>query len=479
MAKAQRVRQSASLSAGHPVNAPSPHHTLIEFFSGGGLARIGFGPNWNVLLANDICPDKAKTYIRNFGDGELIVGDVGDLRAVDLPQATVWWASFPCQDHSTAGLKTGFDGVRGSTVFLVVKRLKAAKRLGRAPAIVALENVTGLATGGGEDFRLLVNQLTSCGYRVGAVVGDAADWVPQSRQRVFIVAVRVDVDPIGLSLDGPSSHWHPPFLTRAVAELRGSAAEKWIWWNVPVPRPHRKTLADIVEDVKPTAWFKASFADCVVSMLDTTGAARLRKLRDTGTPRFAAVYQKTQVTKFADGTETRKQVTTLRADTAYAMLASTTGSARQRLAEVTGDRIRVREFTTREFGRLMGVPETYVLPNRLCPALKVLGDAVAVPVVRHLVASLIEPLLASAERGSSDRKQPPPAAGSRRPVKDRTTGLLLGLLPGEYQRVKEAAANDEVPLSRWAIDAISAYMITKGLPPLEVYKRSRRKTASK
>ena len=57
-------------------------------------------------------------------------------------------------------------------------------------------------------------------------------------------------------------------------------------------------------------------------------------------------------------------------------------------------RVRARLLTGREGARLMGLPEDYVLPSGSTAALKVLGDGVAVPVVRALAEQILEPLLA-------------------------------------------------------------------------------------
>jgi DNA (cytosine-5)-methyltransferase 1 len=70
-----------------------------------------------------------------------------------------------------------------------------------------VENVTGLLTShGGKDFDAVCGALAACDYRVGAVVIDAALFVPQSRERVFIIGVSSDADvPAGLVAGGPTA----------------------------------------------------------------------------------------------------------------------------------------------------------------------------------------------------------------------------------------------------------------------------------
>ena len=84
--------------------------SFLEFFAGGGMARIGLGPRWRCAFANDVDAQKCAAYRDNFGGGELIEGDIAALTLADLPgpQADLAWASFPCQDLSLAGARGGW-----------------------------------------------------------------------------------------------------------------------------------------------------------------------------------------------------------------------------------------------------------------------------------------------------------------------------------------------------------------------------------
>ena len=85
--------------------------TFYEFFAGGGMARAGLSASWQCLFANDICEKKAASYRENFGGDHLVVGDVFNVRASQLPgRADLAWGSFPCQDLSLAGAGRGLDG---------------------------------------------------------------------------------------------------------------------------------------------------------------------------------------------------------------------------------------------------------------------------------------------------------------------------------------------------------------------------------
>ncbi len=169
--------------------------TFYEFFAGGGMAREGLGPTWKCLLANEIDSKKASTYTANWGEGEpkacneLIERDVAKLKVSDIPApADLSWASFPCQDLSLAGGYAGLKGGRSGTFWPFWQLMKGLKRQGKAPFLIVLENVCGALTShGGEDFAQLGKAITDAGYRFGAVVIDAAAFLPQSRPRLFII----------------------------------------------------------------------------------------------------------------------------------------------------------------------------------------------------------------------------------------------------------------------------------------------------
>jgi DNA (cytosine-5)-methyltransferase 1 len=159
------------------------------------MARAGLGEGWTCVFANDFDAKKAESYRRNWGGDGLCVGDVVKVTTAQLPgRADLVWASFPCQDLSLAGAGAGLEGKRSGTFWSFWSLMKALRAEGRAPATIVLENVCGALTShGGKDFESICKALAGEGYRFGSLVIDAALFLPQSRPRLFIVAVREDM----------------------------------------------------------------------------------------------------------------------------------------------------------------------------------------------------------------------------------------------------------------------------------------------
>ncbi len=170
---------------------PTVGKTFAEFFAGIGLMRIGLErAGWQIAFANDIDEDKWQMYREHFGDtGEFIVDDVHKIDAVTVPSIALATASFPCNDLSLAGARKGLAGEHSSAFwgFMEVLTKMGAKR----PPMVLLENVTGFLTShDGNDFRDALLALNRLGYAVDALIIDAVRFVPQSRQRLFVVGTR-------------------------------------------------------------------------------------------------------------------------------------------------------------------------------------------------------------------------------------------------------------------------------------------------
>ena len=366
--------------------------TFYEFFAGAGMARAGLGPGWTPLFANDLDPMKAAAYALNGPADHFRQGDVWDLTPADLPgQADLAWASSPCQDLSLAGKRGGLAAERSGAFWGFHRLLEGLAAEGRAPRIVVLENVCGLLSSrGGEDFAALLAALSALGYRAGALEIDAAHWVPQSRPRLFVVAVRGEIDP-ALTTPAPQAPFHSRRVVEAVARLPEPQRREALWWRLPAPPRRNTALADVLERDGAVAWHDDATRERLISLLAPLHAERLR----TGAGRrVGALYRRTRV---EDGLRVQ------RAEARFDGLAGCLrtpggGSSRQFLAVVDGQAVRTRPLTAREGARLMGLPDDWRLPASETAALKVIGDGMATPAVRWLAQHLLEPLLQGRRR---------------------------------------------------------------------------------
>ncbi|MFN3890679.1 MAG: DNA cytosine methyltransferase [Beijerinckiaceae bacterium] len=373
--------------------------TFYEFFAGGGMARAGLGSRWDCLFANDFDSAKASAYALNWGAASLRIGDIHSLRAEDLPgMADLAWASFPCQDLSLAGGKAGLSGARSGAFWAYRDLIAGLVGQGRGPGVLALENVVGALTSrGGRDFAALCESLHALGYRPGAMVIDAAAFTPQSRPRLFVVAVRGDL-PISPALvsRNPDPALAPPSLLRAFSILAPEAARDWVWWSPPAPSARNCQLIDIVEcEPLDVRWDPPARTQRLLDLMSEANLAKVRAAQAAGSLQVGALYRRTR----ADGSGGKAQRAEVRFDGLAGCLRTPGGgSSRQFLMFVEGARVRTRLISGREAARLMGLAEEYKLPTRYTDAYHLIGDGVAPPVVRHLAQHLIEPILQSCAR---------------------------------------------------------------------------------
>ncbi len=360
------------------------------------MARVGLGATWRCLFANDFDPRKALSYVDNWGGADLRGGDVAALTSADLPgRADLAWASFPCQDLSLAGAGAGLSAARSGAFWGFHALMRDLGREARAPKIIALENVLGALTSkGGADFTALCRALDGLAYRFGALTIDAAHFVPQSRPRLFVVALRDDYCPPGhLTAPAPSAPFAAPALRRAAAGLPPTLAERWVWWRLPEPPRANLSLVDCLDDAPEDApWHGAEETRAFVAAMSKASLHDLAAARARGSRQVGALFRRTRPDG-AGGTRVRAEA---RFDGLAGCLRTPAGgSSRQFLIEVEGEAMRSRLIGAREAARLMGLPESYRLPARRNDAYRLVGDGVAAPVVRYLSDHLLLPLLAA------------------------------------------------------------------------------------
>ena len=169
------------------------------------------------------------------------------------------------------------------------------------------------------------------------------------------------------------------------------------WWRMPQPPLRRAVLSDLIEaEPKGVHWRDGAATTSLLALMNPAHRAKIAKIQASGQKRIGAVYRRTRRDE-AGGKAQRAEV---RFDGLAGCLRTPGGgSSRQTIVEVAGKNIRSRLLSPREAARLMGLPDSYILPEKTTEAYHLLGDGVCAPVVRYLAAQLLEPLALAGESG--------------------------------------------------------------------------------
>lgn len=327
---------------------------FVDLFAGiGGLrmafeahgGRCVFTSEWNVYAQ--------KTYLANFSESaHTLAGDITLVHEHDIPDHDVLLAGFPCQPFSIAGVSKknalgrahGFADKTQGTLFFDVQRIIATKR----PAAFLLENVKNLVSHDkGNTFRVIRGVLEEeLGYHIYWRVLDGQHWVPQHRERILIVGFRepTDFDWQDVRMPGTA-----PKLGSILHPQDGSqAAEGHYTGGARAKVDARYTLTEHLWTYLQAyaAKHKAAGNGFGYGLVDRHSVSRT----------LSARYYK-------DGSE---------------ILVS------------QGARQRPRRLTPRECARLMGFPDSFVIPVSDTQAYKQFGNSVVVPMMEE-VARVMTP----------------------------------------------------------------------------------------
>ena len=376
-----------------PVAEPVTGRTVLEFFAGVGLARMGFEQaGWEVVLANDLDLKKRQMYEGHFGPSSHYSTDDIHLLAAQpdmVPAALLAHASFPCTDLSLAGARRGIHAGQSSAYWGFHELLEGMAD--RRPPIVLLENVTGFLTShDGGDFREALESLCDLGYAVDALVLDAAHFVPQSRPRLFVVAKqsRLAADSPLATIETSAAVLSPTPLRpqKLLDAMHASGQLNWSIAKLPDPPPYADRDLDSIVDRTPEdsdEWWEEDRAAYLLSQMSDRHRAVADKM--IAGPRWShgAVFRRVRK---------GKSMAELRTDGLAGCLRTPKGgSGRQILFRAGGGRYQVRLLNSRECARLMGAGE-YRIDVPLNQALFGFGDAVCVDCIRWIAENYLNPL---------------------------------------------------------------------------------------
>jgi DNA (cytosine-5)-methyltransferase 1 len=375
-----------------------PYKTVAEFFSGIGLVRIALErQGWSVTYANDMDAKKREMYHAHFRDDHSVfhLEDIHKVSPEDIPDVTLATASFPCNDLSLAGSRSGLKGSRSSAFWGFIKAVEGLGK--RRPPLILLENVTGfLSSRKGEDFHAALSALNRLGYCVDAFVIDARLFVPQSRPRLFVVAVsdasetarnRVKLPAL------PESELRPKRLTDFIVEHDD------IRWDLrSLPNPQRKAgrLEEILEDLPEDApeWWSHERAEYLLDQMSVKHRKTAENMINGPEWSYGTVFRRVR---------NGKSMGELRVDGVAGCLRTPRGgSGRQILFKAGYGKFFARLLTPRECAGLMGADDYRIeVPSN--QALFGFGDAVCVPVIEWIAQYYLNPLVNELIRGRALR----------------------------------------------------------------------------
>jgi DNA (cytosine-5)-methyltransferase 1 len=168
--------------------------TFIDLFAGIGGFYIGMVANGGkCVFANEWDKYAGSTYRAWTGSEHL---NTEDIREIDykkvIPDHDILCGGFPCQPFSIAGVSKknsmgrahGFADVKQGNLFFAICDIVTKKR----PKVLILENVKNLKSHDkGQTWKVIAESIDSLGYEMRSQIIDARAWVPQHRERIFMV----------------------------------------------------------------------------------------------------------------------------------------------------------------------------------------------------------------------------------------------------------------------------------------------------
>ena len=360
---------------------------VAEFFAFICLMRMGLEQaGWQVVWANDIDADKMKMYRGHYADDDahFHLGDVHKIAPDDIPAVTLATASFPCNDLSLAGARRGLAGEHSGAFWGFIEAIKGMGV--RRPPLVLLENVSGFLTSNdGNDLRDACVALNELGYAVDAFIINAALFVPQSRQRFFLVGKR-EKRKMQRVVETPT-FYESQCRPLALADFILCHPDiRWSLRDLPPIFSTNTTLPTILEALpaNSTCWWSRERAEYLLNQMSDKHRAIAEEMIAGRQQTYGTVFRRVRH---------GQSMAELRTDGIAGCLRTPRGgSGRQILFAAGNGKYAVRLLTPRECARLMGAND-FQITVPLNQALFGFGDAVCVPVIRWIAENYLSPTM--------------------------------------------------------------------------------------
>tara|TARA_Y100001949_G_scaffold14896_1_gene10789 strand:+ start:1341 stop:2342 length:1002 start_codon:yes stop_codon:yes gene_type:complete len=331
---------------------------FFDLFCGIGGFRLGMEANANVCIGScEIDKYARQTYAKNFGH-EPEYRDVREIKPRELPDFDCLCAGFPCQSFSLAGKRRGFEDTRG-TLFFEITRIAREKQ----PSVLLLENVKGLVSHDkGETFRIILETLDELGYDVEWQIINSKNFVPQNRERIFIIghlrgSGRRKILPIGEGSD---------FDDQSCKETQTE---------------RKRIRMPYIRTIDANYWKGGSHGSMIAEPKKITMIA----LTERRTEKAKEIRRETRKASGRDFVPRREKELVERNDGLANCI-----TAGQSMERFLTDGFRVRKLTPTECERLQGFPDGWTKGVSDTQRYKQLGNAVTATVVEYIAQYLDE-----------------------------------------------------------------------------------------
>lgn len=320
---------------------------FIDLFAGiGGFRMAMQNLGGKCVFTSEWDKEAQKTYRANFG--EVPFGDITKQQIKNyIPEEfDLLCAGFPCQAFSIAGKRGGFDDTRGTLFFDVAEIIKKHQ-----PKAIFLENVKGLRSHDkGKTLETILNVLRNdLGYFVPEpqIVNAKNFGVPQNRERIYIVGFRQD-------LNISSFEYPTPFENNPTFE---NVKER----NVP-PTKYFLSTQYVQTLVNHKARHENKGNGFGYAIIPDDGIANAIVVGGMGRERNLVLDHR--ITDYTPTTHIKGTV----------------------------NREGIRKMTPREWARLQGFPDNYIIPVADASAYKQFGNSVAVPAIQATAEEILKKL---------------------------------------------------------------------------------------
>ncbi len=323
----------------------------IDLFAGiGGFHQALSSWGAECVFASEWDKHAAKLYEKNYGIKPE--GDITLIKEEDIPKHDILCAGFPCQAFSISGKQLGFEDVRGTLFFDIIRIAQYHK-----PKLMLLENVKNfIRHNGGDTLNVVLKLLDSVGYRVYYKVLNAGNYgLPQNRERIYFVCFRKDLRVTYFEFPKIS---HKPTCLLDIIEST----------NSDVKVVEREDIV-FTKDYKPDT-------DLFGNLVLPNKPIQIGYVNKGGQGEriYSPFGHAITLSAYGGG------------------VGSKTG-----LYLING---KVRKLSTRECARVQGYPEDFIIDESSSQAYKQFGNSVAVNVLKAIIQKIV--LLDSIEKDVSD-----------------------------------------------------------------------------